>query len=85
MSHSNSDPPLRRPNSANNESTGMPRPLTRAQAMPYLALSHGVLASWIRRGLTPGPLPVTRRWNRHSIDAAGEWPAYLRGATNAAL
>lgn len=85
MPHRNSDPPLRRPNSADTESTAMPRLLTRAQAMAYLALSHGALAYCIRRGLIPGPLPGNHRWERHSIDAADEWPAYLRGATNAAL
>jgi|JRYH01.1.fsa_nt_gb hypothetical protein len=47
-----------------------PRLLTRPQAASYLALTAAAFDDWVRRGLIPGPLPGTRRWDRHGIDAA---------------
>jgi hypothetical protein len=47
-----------------------PRLLTRSQAASYLALTVNAFDDWVRRGLIPGALPGTRRWDRHGIDAA---------------
>jgi hypothetical protein len=28
------------------------------------------LSDWIRRGIMPGPIPGTKRWDRKAVDAA---------------
>jgi hypothetical protein len=48
-----------------------PRCLNRRQAADYCGC--GSLSSfddWVRRGIVPGPIPGTRRWDRKAIDAA---------------
>lgn len=47
-----------------------PRLLSRPQAATYLALSVAAFDDWVRRGLVPGALPGTHRWDRQAIDAA---------------
>jgi hypothetical protein len=74
-----------RPNQTNSErckSVVSPRLFTRAQAMAYLALSGGAFSAWIREGRIPGPLRGTRRWDRHSIDAALDRASGLNAITN---
>jgi hypothetical protein len=43
---------------------------TRGQAAAYLSLSVAAFDDWIRRGIIPGPIAGTRRWDRLAIDAA---------------
>jgi hypothetical protein len=64
------------------KSVASPRLLTRAQAMAYVALSSGAFSGWIREGRIPPPLPGTRRWDRHSIDAALNRASGLNVTTN---
>ena len=48
----------------------MPRILSRAQAAAYCSCSVPSFNDWIRRGIVPGPIPGTNRWDRKAIDAA---------------
>ncbi|SHO65854.1 hypothetical protein SAMN02745172_02501 [Pseudoxanthobacter soli DSM 19599] len=47
-----------------------PRALTREQVASYLGLSPSAVSDWQARGLIPGPIPGTRRWDRVAIDRA---------------
>lgn len=47
-----------------------PRGLTRTEAAAYLGLSPATFDAWQRRGLVPGPLTGTKRWDKNAIDAA---------------
>jgi predicted DNA-binding transcriptional regulator AlpA len=47
-----------------------PRLLTREQAAAYCGVGTTTFAAWIRRGIVPGPVPRTHRWDRKAIDAA---------------
>jgi hypothetical protein len=47
-----------------------PRCLTRDQAAAYCGLEPVGFDAWVRRGIVPGAIPGTRRWDRHAIDAA---------------
>jgi hypothetical protein len=48
-----------------------PRGMTREQAAAYCGCeSTAAFSDWVRRGIVPGPLPGTRRWDRKAIDAA---------------
>jgi predicted DNA-binding transcriptional regulator AlpA len=47
-----------------------PRLLTREQAAAYCGISLTTFTAWIRRGIVPGPVPETHRWDRKAIDAA---------------
>lgn len=46
------------------------RCLTREQAAEYCGLTPDGFDDWRRRGLIPGPLDGTRRWDRKAIDIA---------------
>jgi hypothetical protein len=46
------------------------RGLTREQVAAYLGISTDAAADWQRRGLIPGPIPGTHRWDRKAIDRA---------------
>lgn len=46
------------------------RGITRECAAEYLSLSTAAFADWVRRGLIPGPIPGTHRWDRKAIDRA---------------
>lgn len=46
------------------------RGLTRDDAAGYLRLTPSAFADWVRRGIVPGPIPGTHRWDRKAIDAA---------------
>ena len=49
----------------------LPRGLTREQAAEYCGCeSTDAFADWVRRGIVPGPIPDTRRWDRKAIDRA---------------
>ena len=47
-----------------------PRGLTREAAAAYCGLTPEGFDQWVKRGLVPGPIPGTQRWDRKAIDAA---------------
>ena len=47
-----------------------PRLLTREQAAAYCGVGLTTFTTWIRRGIVPGPVHGTHRWDRKAIDAA---------------
>jgi hypothetical protein len=48
-----------------------PRGMTREEAAAYCGCeSLAAFSDWVRRGIIPGPLPGTKRWDRKAIDAA---------------
>lgn len=47
-----------------------PRLLTLAEAAAYCSLSRRGFLDWVDRGIVPGPIAGTRRWDRRAIDAA---------------
>jgi hypothetical protein len=49
----------------------IPRGLSRRQAAEYCGCgSLPTFDDWVRRGILPGPITGTRRWDRKAIDAA---------------
>ncbi len=47
------------------------RGMSKSEAAAYCC--GGVLSTfddWVRRGILPGPIPKTHRWDRRAIDAA---------------
>lgn len=48
-----------------------PRGLSKADAAAYAGCdSLSAFNDWIRRGIMPGPIPGTYKWDRKAIDAA---------------
>ena len=47
-----------------------PRLLTREEAAGYCGVGATTFAGWIRRGIVPGPVSGTHRWDRKAIDGA---------------
>jgi hypothetical protein len=48
-----------------------PRGLTREQAAEYVGCETvSAFSDWVRRGLVPGPMKGTQRWDRKALDAA---------------
>lgn len=48
-----------------------PRGLSREEAAAYGGCeSLSAFSDWIRRGIMPGPIPGTHKWDRKAIDAA---------------
>jgi hypothetical protein len=47
-----------------------PRGLTRDDAAAYCGLSPEGFDEWVKRGIVPGPIPGTQRWDRKAIDVA---------------
>jgi hypothetical protein len=47
-----------------------PRCLAREEAAAYCGLSPEGFDEWVKRGIVPGPLPGTQRWDRRAIDLA---------------
>lgn len=48
-----------------------PRCLSREDAAAYAGCeSLSTFSDWVRRGILPGPIPGTHRWDRKAIDAA---------------
>lgn len=48
-----------------------PRGLTREQAAEYCGCeTTGAFDTWVKRGIVPGPIPGTTRWDRKAIDHA---------------
>lgn len=46
------------------------RGLKRQSAAAYCELSPSGFDDWVSRGLLPGPMPGTKRWDRKAIDLA---------------
>ena len=54
-----------------NAELNRPRGITRKEAAAYCGCgSVATFSNWIRRGILPGPVPGTKRWDRKAIDAA---------------
>lgn len=47
-----------------------PRLMSRSEAAAYCGITPSAFADWQRRGIMPGPLPGTRRWDRAAVDRA---------------
>jgi hypothetical protein len=47
-----------------------PRLLTREQAAAYCGVGLTTFTAWVRRGIVPGPVHRTHRWDIKAIDAA---------------
>ncbi len=47
-----------------------PRGLTREDAAAYCGLTPEGFDVWVKRGIVPGPIPGTQRWDRKAIDLA---------------
>lgn len=48
-----------------------PRGLSKDDAAQYAGCeSLSAFSDWIRRGIMPGPIPGTHKWDRKAIDAA---------------
>ena len=47
-----------------------PRLLTREQAAAYCGVGLTTFTAWVRRGIVPGPIPRTHRWDKKVIDTA---------------
>ena len=47
-----------------------PRGLTRDDAAAYCGLTPEGFDGWVKRGIVPGPIPGTQRWDRKAIDVA---------------
>lgn len=45
-----------------------PRGLTKEQAAAYCGCGLDALDTWVKRGIVPGPIPGTQRWDRKAID-----------------
>lgn len=49
----------------------LPRGLSREQAAEYCGCeTTGAFDTWVRKGIVPGPIPGTTRWDRRAIDRA---------------
>jgi predicted DNA-binding transcriptional regulator AlpA len=47
-----------------------PRLLKREEAAAYCGVGITTFTAWVRRGIIPGPVSTTHRWDRKGIDAA---------------
>ena len=47
-----------------------PRLRRRAKAAAYCDITPETFDDWVRKGLLPGPLPGTKRWDLKAIDLA---------------
>ena len=47
-----------------------PRGLTREDAAAYCSLTPEGFDEWVRKGIVPGPIKGTQRWDRRAIDHA---------------
>ncbi len=58
-----------------------PRGLTREDAAAYCGLSPEGFDAWVKRGIVPGPIPGTQRWDRKAIDLALDRASGLESPT----
>ncbi len=47
-----------------------PQLFTRTRAAAYLQLAQETFSAWLRRGIIPGPLEGTNRYDQKDLDAA---------------
>ena len=47
-----------------------PRALTHSQAAAYCSLTLSGFDAWVSRGLVPGAIPGTKRWDKRALDHA---------------
>ncbi|GAB6995256.1 hypothetical protein JCM18382A_72970 [Bradyrhizobium sp. 17-4] len=45
-----------------------PRGLTKEHAAAYCGCSTDAFDTWVKRGIVPGAIPGTQRWDRKAID-----------------
>lgn len=45
-----------------------PRGLTKEQAAAYCGCGLDAFDTWVKRGIVPGAIPGTQRWDRKAID-----------------
>lgn len=49
----------------------IPRGMSKEAAAEYAGADNlSTFSSWIQRGIMPGPIPGTHKWDRKAIDAA---------------
>ena len=60
-----------------------PRGLAREDAAAYCGLTPEGLDEWVRRGIVPGPIPGTQRWDRRAIDLALDRASGIQSASDA--
>jgi hypothetical protein len=46
----------------------LPRVVTKQQAAEYLGISEPGFDGWVKKGILPGPIPGTNRWDLRTID-----------------
>lgn len=56
------------------------RAMTRAEAAAYCGVTLSGFADWQRRGIVPGPMAGTKRWDRIALDRALDKASGLRQA-----
>jgi hypothetical protein len=61
-----------------------PRALSRDEAAAYCGLSPAGFDEWVKRGIVPGPIPGTQRWDRKAIDLALDRASGIRQETGQA-
>jgi len=44
------------------------RVMSRAEAAAYCGCTVVGFSDWVRRGIVPGPIPGTRKWDRKAVD-----------------
>lgn len=57
-----------------------PRGLSREVAAAYCGLTPEGFDQWVKRGLVPGPIPGTQRWDCKAIDLALDRASGLESA-----
>jgi hypothetical protein len=57
-----------------------PRGLAREDAAAYCGLTPEGFDEWVKRGIVPGPIPGTQRWDRKAIDLALDRASGLESA-----
>lgn len=61
------------------------RLLTQIELADYLSLSESGVADWRRRGLIPGPIPGTHRYDKKAVDLALDKRSKLSTTPTSAL
>jgi hypothetical protein len=63
-----------------------PRVMTKEEAASYVGCkSSSSFNDWIRRGIMPGPIPGTHKWDKKAIDAALDRLSGLRSRIDTQL
>jgi hypothetical protein len=54
-----------------------PRVITKAEAAAYCGCTLRTFDSWVEKGIVPGAIPNTHRWDRKGIDLALDMVSHL--------